>query len=279
MKKISDQLKKSISAEVSYLAVCYTLELVDGTVLGFTDHPEDLNIDNITYKTNAGFESSAIESTASLSVDNLEVSGFLNSHSIRRRDILLGRYDYAKVDIFVVDYTKTSSGKINLKSGYFGEIILSDNQFCVEIRGMSDMLSNKSICQLYSPTCRAEFGGDECKIDKRQYSYKGKITKILARTIFISKNLNISDYLYCKGEIQFLTGRNANITRSIREAKKDTLTCSTEFPMPISIGDKFVIFIGCDKKISTCCKKYNNVINFRGEPHLPGIEEMSISLM
>ncbi|KJV58375.1 phage conserved hypothetical BR0599 family protein [Rickettsia felis str. Pedreira] len=39
-------------------------------------------------------------------------------------------------------------------------------------------------------------------------------------------------------------------------------------PMPfvISTGDEFTIIAGCDKASRTCIVKFNNIINFRGEP-------------
>ena len=43
-------------------------------------------------------------------------------------------------------------------------------------------------------------------------------------------------------------------------------------PYKMEIGDQFEVIAGCDKQFNTCINKFNNAINFRGEPHLPGIE-------
>jgi uncharacterized phage protein (TIGR02218 family) len=32
----------------------------------------------------------------------------------------------------------------------------------------------------------------------------------------------------------------------------------------------FTIYAGCDKRLATCRAKFDNVINFRGFPHMPG---------
>jgi hypothetical protein len=37
----------------------------------------------------------------------------------------------------------------------------------------------------------------------------------------------------------------------------------------INLGDSFSVTVGCDKKFSTCKAKFDNVKNFRGEPHIP----------
>ena len=37
-------------------------------------------------------------------------------------------------------------------------------------------------------------------------------------------------------------------------------------------GERIPLTIaGCNKEFSTCCNKFNNAINFHGEPHLPGM--------
>jgi uncharacterized phage protein (TIGR02218 family) len=45
---------------------------------------------------------------------------------------------------------------------------------------------------------------------------------------------------------------------------------------PIQAGDKYSITAGCDKQFNTCVEKFNNAINFRGEPHIPQPERISL---
>ncbi|MDE5056044.1 phage BR0599 family protein [Wolbachia endosymbiont of Drosophila bicornuta] len=33
---------------------------------------------------------------------------------------------------------------------------------------------------------------------------------------------------------------------------------------------KYSILAGCDKTFPTCRSKFNNTVNFRGEPYIPG---------
>ena len=41
-------------------------------------------------------------------------------------------------------------------------------------------------------------------------------------------------------------------------------------PEPIAAGDSFTVTAGCDKRFETCHDRFNNVVNFRGFPHIPG---------
>ncbi len=39
---------------------------------------------------------------------------------------------------------------------------------------------------------------------------------------------------------------------------------------PLTVGDVFAITPGCDKTLATCRDKFNNILNMRAEPYLPG---------
>ena len=38
----------------------------------------------------------------------------------------------------------------------------------------------------------------------------------------------------------------------------------------IAPGDVFRLHPGCDKRLDTCIDRFANVLNFRGEPYIPG---------
>lgn len=46
------------------------------------------------------------------------------------------------------------------------------------------------------------------------------------------------------------------------------------FPFAVSPGDAFQITTGCNRLPGTCTQKFANIVNFRGEPHLPGTEKL-----
>lgn len=46
-------------------------------------------------------------------------------------------------------------------------------------------------------------------------------------------------------------------------------------PFKVQVGDGYEAMAGCDKYFDTCKNKFNNVVNFRGFPHLPGRDSIS----
>jgi uncharacterized phage protein (TIGR02218 family) len=71
--------------------------------------------------------------------------------------------------------------------------------------------------------------------------------------------------------VTFLTGANAGAQREIRLHGEDgQLFVYDPLPFDIEVGDDVRLVAGCDKTLATCRDKFNNVINFRGEPFIPG---------
>ena len=110
MKPASSALAAHLDEEVTTLATCWRLQRQDGWVRGFTDHDEALLIDGLTYVASTGFLPSAIKSGADLSVDNLDVDGFLDDDALKAEDLTAGRFDGAAIDIFLVNWADPHPG-------------------------------------------------------------------------------------------------------------------------------------------------------------------------
>ncbi len=54
------------------------------------------------------------------------------------------------------------------------------------------------------------------------------------------------------------------------------MTSDDVMPMPyaIMVGDSYSVVAGCDKIFSTCAGRFDNAVNFRGEPHVPGTDRI-----
>jgi len=70
------------------------------------------------------------------------------------------------------------------------------------------------------------------------------------------------------GIVTFTSGLNAGAEREIASYSSNTVTLFEKAPFTVSIGDTLTIATGCDKTLRNCFR-YNNVINFQGEPYIP----------
>lgn len=277
MKQISAALEAHLQAETTTLATCWRLKRRDGVILGFTDHDLDIDYEDLLYKASTGFTPSAVESSASLKVDNLEVEGMLASGSITEADILAGKYDFAEIEIFWVNYKAPEQGALKLRRGWLGEVSLCRQQFVAEVRGLTQSLS-QTIGELYSPACRATLGDARCKVNLASHTVTGNVTSALSMQEFIDTARTEDAGYFHFGVITFTSGQNAGLSTEIKEyiAKPGGGQVVLALPMPYALeaGDCYAMSRGCDKTMDSCHVHFNNVANFRGEPHVPGLDRM-----
>lgn len=273
MRTASSNLTAHLAGEVTSLAVCWKLTLTSGTIMGFTDHTSDLTISSQLYKAATGFSPTSVETKDKFSVDNLDVAGILDAAAITEADIMAGKYDFAEIEIFMVNVTDLTQGIITHRRGWLGEVSLRNGQFVAEVRGLAQKLQ-QNIVELYSPTCRAIFGDARCKVSLASFTFAGAVNTVTSRQVFISTAMTQAAGYFSSGEIQWLTGANAGRRMEIKEFSNTQFTLVLPMPNAVAVGDTFNAIAGCDKTIGTCIAKFNNAVNFRGEPYVPGMDKM-----
>lgn len=273
MRTASTNMALHLAGEVTTLAVCWKLSLVGGTIMGFTDHTSDLTISSQLYKAATGFSPTSVETKDKFSVDNLDVAGILDAAAITEADIMAGKYDFAEIEIFMVNVTDLSQGTVTQRRGWLGEVTMKNGQFVAEVRGLAQKLS-QNIVDLYSPTCRAVFGDGRCKANLASYTVGGTVNTVSSRQILISNSMTQAAGYFSGGEIQWITGANAGRRMEIKEFANKQFTLVLPMPNNVAVGDTFNAIAGCDKTIASCIAKFNNAVNFRGEPYVPGMDKM-----
>lgn len=274
MKITTTELADHLSSDVLTLATCWQLKLRNNTILGFTDYDSDLIINDVTYHASSGMTPSAVASSASLAVDNMDIQGVLESQYITEEDIQAGLYDFAEVSVFMVNYTDLSQGKLNLREGWLGEVNLNNQQFVAEVRGLLQALS-QGIGQLYSPLCRAKFGDNACKINLTSHTVTGTLTNVTDNRQFVDSSREEGASHFNFGVLTFTSGNNQGMAMEVKSFKSGG-DITLVFPMPytVQVGDTYSMHAGCDKTFEVCIERYSNAINFRGEPHVPGVDKM-----
>jgi uncharacterized phage protein (TIGR02218 family) len=278
MKTISSPLAVHLAAEVTTLATCWKLTRRDAVTLGFTDHDSDISYDSTLYKAATGFSPSAVENSANLRVDNLDVEGMLSSESITETDILAGIYDFAEIEIFQINYADISQGILKMRRGWLGEVSLTRQNFVAEVRGLTQLLS-QDIGEYFSPSCRAALGDSRCKINIGLHTVTGSVTANASRTGFTDSARSEASAIFTGGKITFTSGANIGLSMEVKEYIFRSGVgglISLALPMPHSIagGDSYSLQKGCDKTLNTCHARFANIVNFRGEPHVPGLDRM-----
>ena len=270
MKTVPAALNTHVQLTTTTLATCWKLTSTGGTVLGFTDHPTDLVVSSVTYKASTGYTPSTVQSTAGLSVDNLEVQGLLSATGITEADVRAGKWDYASIEVFLVNWNSLADGIIKLRKATLGEIKLGRQSFDGEIRGIFQAYS-RQIVELYSPGCRADLGDSRCGVTIASFTVTGTLTAVTSRRVFADSARTEANNYFRGGLLTWTGGANAGRAMEVKAWTLGTTLFELVLPMPsaVAIGDTYSVHAGCDKTIATCRDVFNKVVNFRGEPYVP----------
>jgi uncharacterized phage protein (TIGR02218 family) len=276
LKAVSEALKQHLASETTTLATCWLATLQNGTVYGFTSHSSDIVFGGRTYAAATGITPSAIASNADLAVDNLDVDGMLDASVITEADIAAGLWDYAAIEIFMINWSDLSMGQIKMRSGRLGEVKTGRVAYTAELRGLAQNLQ-QVVGELYSPTCRASLGDARCKVSLAAYTHSGTVASVQSQESF-SSALTLPDDYCTNGRVTFLSGQNSGLAMEVIAYSRGVFTLALPMPYTIAVGDTFTAVAGCQKQfLRDCVGKFANAINFRGEPYLPGNDVMTAS--
>lgn len=260
---------------VTTVCHCWSLIRQDGTAYGFTDHDLPLSFDGIEFIAQSGMSAKALQQNSGLSVDNSEAVGALSSSVISETDIIAGRYDAAKITIWLVNWADVSQRK-TVFSGSIGELQRKGGAFQAELRGLSQDLNHPQ-GRIYHKDCAANFGDHDCGVDLDVFGYATEIAleQIEDTQKFSFENLTgFDDGWFANGRVHVLSGAGQGLVGVIKTDVVNGTTREIELwesiRADLQAGDMVRFETGCDKRVSTCRLKFDNLLNFRGFPHIPG---------
>lgn len=270
MKAISNALKAHYALGTTTIATCWKATLTDTTVLGATSHHEDIVFDGVTYHSTYGFSPSDIDNSAQLNPDTLELDGFLVSPSITEEDIISGRWDYAAIEMFEVNYKDLTMGRNLIRKGTLGEIKGGRSNFNVELRGIFQKLTTR-LLKVTTKTCTHDLGDAQCGIDLAAHTVTGSVTSTGSQRQFTDTARATTADHFAGGVITWTSGNNNGLRMEVKQSSAaGVITLHQSMPFEIQVGDTYSMYAGCMKRFTEDCKtKFNNGANFGGFPHVP----------
>jgi uncharacterized phage protein (TIGR02218 family) len=275
MRAIPSELQAKLDSGVTTLCRCWRLTRADGVVQGFTDHDEDVVLDGLTCRAGTGLTGSEATARLGLSVTGSEMSGALADDSLTEADLAAGRYDAASIEMLLVDWSEPALF-VQMSKGVLGEVRREGAAFAAEVRGLSDRLNQES-GRRYTATCSADLGDGRCAIDLSSAAYRGTgaITTLGGTSGFSAAGLDaFAAGWFSAGRLEWTSGANAGLAVEVKSHRVTddgvAIDLWQAMPEPLATGDAFSVTAGCDKRFETCRGRFDNEVNFRGFPHIPG---------
>jgi uncharacterized phage protein (TIGR02218 family) len=263
------------------------LDCRDGTSLGITDHNHDIAFDigdgSVTYKCRTGVLPSDISQSAGLDTGNYEVTGPIGE-DVTRAHVLGGKYDRARSRLFQINWANPSMGAIKITAGNVASARIEGGKFVFEIRDDMDRF-NQTVGRVLANNCDADFGDARCGATPTVES-ETVVSVTDAMRFKLTNSGSRADDFFNLGKITPTTGVNSGglPIEIVDWNDNGDGTADVELFTPLiatpAVGDGFDVQNGCSKARKSSdttvptCLTYNNVINFRGFPEIPGSDQV-----
>lgn len=258
-----------LQPELTRVALCWWVERADGVGIGFTSHDRMLVVDGRDHAAAPGMVPSAVTRSAGFDVATLDVKGALTSDRVTAADLAAGRWDGARVRMFAVDWGDPGGPRVELARGEIGDVSVADGAFTAELRGSTAVLE-RAVVEQTSPECRASLGDRRCRVDMAGRVAVARVAEVVSGQVLVLDRAEPEANAYGYGRVRFLDGANAGLSVAVTASDGDRITLRDPPRLSVAAGERIELRQGCDRLLATCAGRFANVVNFRGEPHLPG---------
>lgn len=268
MKTFPPALAAALARPATTLCRAYVATRADGAVFGCTDHDRDLTIAGVLCRAVTGVARSEVVASAGLGVGGSEIAGALSSEAITEADIASGLWDGAEVRTYLVDWRQPEVAA-HVATGHLGEVTRRDGAFAAELRSLAAALDQPK-GRLYQHRCDAVFGDARCRLDLAARRTSGVVVAVArGRHVVVDGLAGVAARTLNGGTLSYAGRRFA--VKADGDGGDDLRALELwEIAEGLAAGAVVTVTPGCDKRFETCRDRFDNALNFRGFPHIPG---------
>lgn len=273
MRQFSEGFAAHIASGTTTLCWCWAIRRRDGIALGFTDHDRVLSFEGMTFSPAHGLDAGTTADRLGPQTQTAEVLGVLHSDAIAEDDIVLGRYDGARVESWRVNWRDVSQREL-IRADTIGEIVREDGVFRAELRSGQHAL-NVPKGRIYQHLCDARLGDGRCTVNLDLPAFRGAavVTGLIdGQTVSVSGLGDFAPGWFSHGRAHWTSGRRAGVADMVARHENGVLGLDRPVTGWVAVGDTLTLVAGCDRQFGTCRSKFGNGVNFQGFPHIPGTD-------
>lgn len=134
---------------------------------------------------------------------------------------------------------------------------------------MQSALKRNGLKRLYQKHCPFDLYGSNCGVNKNTFKHDLEITQVSNKQI--SFDLSAFDATYFINGFAEWYDKNNNLSRRLIMAQNMiSQYLEFDFGSPDLIAGKTIsLYAGCGRNLSDCENKFNNLINYGGQPFIP----------
>ncbi len=247
--------------------------------------------DGQEYSPAYGAESTAKQETGAVEPGNKDILGFLTSNTLglSADDIKRGALRGATLDEYLVDVRTPWVAPIDFKRYFISGSRFDGSVWHFSCEGLAYPMSEQ-VGEYWGPWCRAELfstGSGKCEANILAFIGPSFVTTIINQgyqfDMPVSGFFNADGY-GLEGKIHFNGGENAGGTYTIKRYTVPAPVSGAGFAevqlqqrtiRDFTVNDGISVTPGCNHGIRDCEDKFFNIVNFQGEPAIPGSDSVT----
>lgn len=244
---------------------CVRIARTDGVTLRFTDHMRSVVLPNDgTYNPASAVQLSARQKLEGFKVNNSDVQGVVTDSQVSESDLREGKYRNAVVTETVVDYRYPWLGAIDSTTYTIQKTTFDGKRWNAEIAGIAYPLT-QALGSIAKKQCTYRLGDSNCGVSV------ATVAATVVSVIDPRLSFTVSTTGFDTGYFSDGTLVRGTLEEAVKEYREDgRVTLHLRSITPVTVGQNLTLRAGCDGLIETCKERFNNVVNFGGEPDIPG---------
>lgn len=254
-------------SDLTTAAFNWIIQRPDGAGFATTSHDKPQQFGSMFLEADMDLQPSDLVLSDRMYGSRLELGGGLGSPALSTGDLIAGRWNGSTVKFLASDWRQDVEA-VPICSGELGKVVVQGSELSMSV-DVLPTATRRPPCIQTSPECRAVLGDRQCRIDMRKRRGRVCIVASNANEMTVDASDTAS---YAMGRLRWISGANCGAEQIILSADGDTLLLQEIPEFAVMAGDRAIVREGCDGRRTTCAERFENILNFRGEPDLPGSE-------
>lgn len=283
MKNHTPELKAHLASGGPFiLADLYTFEFASGEVRHYTSFDIDLAWNGDAYTASGpAFNRSKTRTVIGLEVDTLDVSVYPKDTDLLDGLPMIaaarsGAFDGAwmRLEVAFLDSNFRVIGTDHRFSGLVADIEPSRTAIQMHVNSALFLLNTQLPRNQYQATCLHALYDGDCGLQRSSWGVAATVGNGSTTTLLQTNLVQAlyPDGWFDRGYVLFSNGDLAGTRATIKSHANGNITLLMPLPATPGTGTSFTVYAGCDKSMTTCKNKFNNLINFKGMPFIPVAE-------
>lgn len=280
MKTASAELKAILNGSSNFLmADLWTITLRNGVVLRYTSadidlsyggntfHANDVLCDGGSISWNCGLEAS--ECNLTLYPNQTESAPTMVGDMTFKEAVIGGLFDRATIKrerAFMQNWGDTTPGTVTLFIGQITSSTSSRNAAEITASDLRYLLNVYMPQRQYQATCAYVFGDGRCQFN-REILKKNSSVMVGSTGSTIKCALTDAPGYFNNGIVQFTSGVNQGLVRSVKYWANGEIQLVAPFPKQVSVDDQFSITPGCSKNFAGETRAFTAAANAGSTPN------------